>query len=246
MARVLGYQSGYLERKGRANRIASRIALAMGGIIFIVASVHALRLGGWRLSPDAQFWITFLSSLAYAGGLTYALQRHDAYLKSSFKYQSGERGEAAVFHELKSRLPDSFTIFTDLRRPSGGGNIDFIVAGPTGVYVIEVKNIRGHITFMGKAIRADGKPLEFDAFGQTVRNARGIKNILQDRALPGQYIHAVLVFAHPASVVRLGFAPLAGVYIVGLPALINVIMNQLTLPAEFSLGAVENALAGLV
>lgn len=62
---------------------------------------------------------------------------------------SGVEGEAAVLERLR-QLPDDFTLINRVRLPdetlpNGERELDFIVAGPTGLWVIEVKNTPGHI-----------------------------------------------------------------------------------------------------
>ena len=62
---------------------------------------------------------------------------------------AGEAGEQAVLDALRA-LPDDFTIFNrvrlpDPRLPNGERELDFIVAGPTGLWVVEVKNTPGRV-----------------------------------------------------------------------------------------------------
>lgn len=60
---------------------------------------------------------------------------------------AGEEGEAAVLERLRT-LPDDFTVFNRVRLPdpelpNGWRELDFIVTGPTGLWVVEVKNTPG-------------------------------------------------------------------------------------------------------
>ncbi len=62
---------------------------------------------------------------------------------------SGIEGEIAVLRQLET-LPDEFLLFNRVKLPdemltNGFRELDFIVAGPTGLWVIEVKNTPGHI-----------------------------------------------------------------------------------------------------
>jgi hypothetical protein len=58
-------------------------------------------------------------------------------------YNSGAQGEHAVAKELQ-RFPNSFHVLHDLK--TDYGNLDHVVIGPTGVYVLDAKNHRGVIT----------------------------------------------------------------------------------------------------
>lgn len=60
---------------------------------------------------------------------------------------SGVEGERAVLKRLEA-LPDDFSVFNRVQVPdprlvSGRRELDFIVAGPAGVFVVEVKNTPG-------------------------------------------------------------------------------------------------------
>lgn len=61
--------------------------------------------------------------------------------------QAGKRGEAATGHFL-AQLPDSYTVIMNAVVTYDGkrSEIDNIVVGPTGVFVIETKNHNGTIT----------------------------------------------------------------------------------------------------
>jgi hypothetical protein len=51
-----------------------------------------------------------------------------------------ERTEKAL-----ARLGSDYTVFHDRRIPGSRANIDHIVVGPTGVFVIETKNVKGKV-----------------------------------------------------------------------------------------------------
>jgi hypothetical protein len=62
---------------------------------------------------------------------------------------AGVEGEAAVLESLK-RMPDDYLLLNRVRLPdetltNGQRELDFIVAGPTGLWVVEVKNTPGHL-----------------------------------------------------------------------------------------------------
>lgn len=61
------------------------------------------------------------------------------------KGAEGERIVAEYLHEL----PENYRIFHDASIPGMGGNIDHIVAGKTGIFLIETKNYSTHYTING-------------------------------------------------------------------------------------------------
>lgn len=61
-------------------------------------------------------------------------------------WQKGADGEAATAREL-TRLPAGYRVFHDLKVPGGGkGNIDHLVLGPSGAWLIDTKAWSGELT----------------------------------------------------------------------------------------------------
>ena len=77
----------------------------------------------------------------------WATQKMDAVDRERMSWRKGATGEWATAERLKT-LPDSFAVINDVTKKLG--NIDHVVIGPTGVYVIDVKNWKG-------TVKADGK-----------------------------------------------------------------------------------------
>jgi hypothetical protein len=55
------------------------------------------------------------------------------------RWSRGARGEKIVAKKLE-KLPKKYTTISDVEIPNMGGDIDHVVVGPTGIYVIETKN----------------------------------------------------------------------------------------------------------
>jgi len=65
-------------------------------------------------------------------------------------YRAGMIGEQKVTRTLSAALSDEYSIFIDVKLESMvSGNIDHIVVGPTGIFVIETKNYKGKISYYG-------------------------------------------------------------------------------------------------
>ena len=54
----------------------------------------------------------------------------------------GDIGEKVVADSLDT-LPQDYFVFNDVNLPKSQGNIDHVVVGPNGIFVIETKNYRG-------------------------------------------------------------------------------------------------------
>ena len=61
---------------------------------------------------------------------------------SGMSWNKGIKGEAIVAEYL-NELPKDYFIFNDVKFPGSWGNLDHIIVGPNGVFVIETKNLSG-------------------------------------------------------------------------------------------------------
>ena len=101
--------------------------------------------------------VLFLSlAVAVAAAANHSRVRLAAFLK-------GARGEELVARRL-ALLPETFAVFHGLAARGagmlmqGGGDLDHVVVGPTGVFVIETKNWDGTITIQNGELACDGVP----------------------------------------------------------------------------------------
>lgn len=77
------------------------------------------------------------------GGAILALQGSPQH---EVAFKKGAAGEKAVADFLEKRLADSpVVLMHDRRMPGGRGNIDHLAVAPTGVYVIDAKNLEGKV-----------------------------------------------------------------------------------------------------
>ncbi len=74
------------------------------------------------------------------------------YLKKYQNCRQGMKGEKRVKKFLESQLKDSYSLINDVEYINDRGNkenIDHIVLGPNGIFVLETKDYRGKITCKG-------------------------------------------------------------------------------------------------
>ena len=79
------------------------------------------------------------------------------YLRKYRIYNAGWEGEKQVAKLLSSKLSDDYFLINDLYLHDGGGDIDHVVLGPSGVFVLETKNWSGNITCNGDEWQRAGK-----------------------------------------------------------------------------------------
>ena len=97
------------------------------------------------------------------------LRRVEAFFK-------GARGEERVAGLLET-LPGTWHVFHDFE--AGGHHVDHVVVGPTGVYAVETKNWRGHVTVEKGEILLDGELPDRSPLAQSVAQARAVRSALR-------------------------------------------------------------------
>jgi hypothetical protein len=180
--------------KGAALRMTASV---FGGTVFIGVFVVAL---AWGLGGRS-FW---------AGVIFFAIVAAEAwYFRSTLvdivetwgeggNWLKGGRGEMAV-HDVLKRLPPEYVVFNDFHPLKKGSeepekwNVDHIVIGPSGVFVVETKN------YSRQFVRSGAK----DAFTkknvkQVDRNARELKDRIRTWSagdLDSVFVVPVLAYA---------------------------------------------------
>ncbi|KQC04541.1 MAG: hypothetical protein APR53_10235 [Methanoculleus sp. SDB] len=171
MVRVAGGKNSYLK-----HRLRELAFLAVLSTVFLI-------LLGWVVHP--LFLIGIPVSLTYLAGKYRA-------------YRAGIRGEDAVAVILEG-FDDRYTLFNGVRLPGADGDIDHVLVGPKGIFVIETKNYRGFVACRGDAwyrkVRDDWIPLGRSPSKQAKYNASVLNEFLTERHL-GEWVYAVVVFVN--------------------------------------------------
>ena len=149
MARVLGESGRYAS--DAAEREWRRFVMLAFLVIGLLGLVEGVILASYLPRNPLPLWSKTVIALG-AIPFLWAFRRW-----SERKFQSAERryrafrrgadGEDKVAWVL-SGFPDEFHVINDLGTPYG--NLDHVVVGPTGVFVIETKSWRGVVSSNGK------------------------------------------------------------------------------------------------
>jgi Nuclease-related domain/TadE-like protein len=125
----------------------------------------------------------------------------------------GRSGEHLVRATLAAELPEDYVLLNGLILPRGAGDVDHLVVGPSGVFVLETKTMAGSIvcdadgtwrrTKVGRAGTPYGAYIG-DPATQVRRNIHAVRECLRRRAPqlflgPPLWIEGLVVFAHPAT-----------------------------------------------
>jgi hypothetical protein len=140
---------GYRAARGRRRRLliwllalggvaTATTAWAVGGLAAVVVAVAVLVVAALMPRGDADRWL---------------------------RGAAGERATAQLLHRLP---PRRWTVFHDLAVPGSRANIDHLVIGRTGVWVVDTKTTRAPIGTRWRAVyfgdrRLDPAPVEWEA-----------------------------------------------------------------------------------
>jgi len=97
--------------------------------------------------------------------------------------------------EILQKLPKSYAVFSDLTCPMG--NIDHVVVGPTGIFIIETKSHRGQVNASGagELLRGMGS-FEKDFIKQVLSQCFWLKKQLADSTGRMPFVNPLIVFTH--------------------------------------------------
>ena len=106
--------------------------------------------------------------------------------------RKGTAGENAVAQILKD-FPEDFRIINGLTTPFG--DLDHVVIGPTGVYVIDTKNWKGVVAANGKGeLLLNGKPTDKPTVKPLVTRMMNVKDKIKTLSNLDPFFKAILVF----------------------------------------------------
>jgi hypothetical protein len=168
-----------------------------------------LKLGLLFLVPFAFLYLTSIPRLPFYVDLgRYEVNR--GYIMGAFStlgaifimlpyrtYRSGLNGERNVVKNISDKLSSDYSIFNDVLLKDGkrSGNVDHIIVGPTGIFVMETKNNRGAVTFDGYNWKGMGRNPSQQAVSNTFRIKDILKNceVFREKTL---YVNAVVLFTN--------------------------------------------------
>lgn len=181
--RVYGGSRYLADQEVRLRRTAARLQpLGYGAA--------ALALAGWLgfiirpiLITENNATLLALLSLA-ALALPFAVSRleHDA-----DQYAAGRLGEAALTDFLAAELTADWSLLRNVVLPDQGGDIDAVLVGPRGVWVLEVKAYSRHYRNAGDRWWRRTEQGEWDAVRyynptrQARRGAHAVRRLLAER-----------------------------------------------------------------
>jgi hypothetical protein len=220
MAKQIGSAGSGARKMGRR-----RLFVGYGLLIVFLLAGYRMLTGGQALRAFLGPRWGYLGTTVAAGGLGFigvalwALMNDevDVPVLRAIRGAIAEEGVSAVL----GNLPEGFVILNDVACPVG--NIDHIVAGPTGLFVVETKSHRGTITGSteGKLMRS-GKPLEKHFINQALSQAFWLREELSKHGIQ-VFVNGVVVFTRAFVKV---YKPIKGIRVLNKKWLVEHIQNN--------------------
>lgn len=146
----------------------------------------------------------------------------DAIDRQRLSWRKGAVGEALVAGILEG-LPDEFVVVNDVSKRFG--NIDHIVVGPTGVYVLDAKNWRGTVSAKGDGeLLLNGKPPVKPAVKMTLGAVMDFQSKLKALTEKDYFVRGLLVF--PMAYVDANFGSTRQIHCLRDDRVVDYIQNQ--------------------
>lgn len=215
MAQVFGSagKSAFAMGNSRYKDMLSRIALPMLSSLLLIPVAYYLLTHGhlnWGLGV-AVFYFVSIKSLEQAG-LKLKKRISDA--------DTGAKAEQAVAEALQE-LPDDYYVFHDLEFP--GFNIDHVVLGPNGIFLVETKSQKGKITQEHGVLLRNGRKFFKDFLNQCWSQTYSLRDHLGAERLGGLSIKPILCFSRGFVEIR---GPVRGTQVLNIRFLRPYILSQ--------------------
>jgi len=185
---------------------------------FALGSVLPIARLGWQpaVLVATLFWI-----LVFLIG-RWALRRMDAIDRERMSWRKGTVGEFAIANTLEA-LPDGYVVVNDLTKTLG--NIDHVVIGPTGIYVIDVKNWNGTVKGDGEGeLLWNGRPPDKPAIKNMLRAVMDFQNKVKALTEKDYFVRGLIVF--PIAYVEADFGSTRQIHCLRDERLIDYIQNK--------------------
>jgi hypothetical protein len=183
--RKLKSSNGYLKSQTRNNFAKAALSIAIFILIFALASYRAIVTLSVGLLEIAGFAASLIPLAAFL-----------FYQRKYNIYRGGRQGEQDVVGTLSRSLNDDFSLINGVCI-GGGGDIDHIVLGPGGVFVLETKNWSGKININGDQWQRPGKQAMGSPSLQAKRNTQKVKRLLdQSSALRSIWVEGIVVLTN--------------------------------------------------
>lgn len=193
---------------GKAGESASMKVLRkrQNALIWVFATILPALLAsgiffGLSFSKNVLLKVISFFGVIVIGGTLFALRRKmdqnlEAQLREAKMWNRGSEGERVVAEILESNLSDEYHVFNDVKFPGRTANIDHLVIGPSGVFVLNTKNWRGIVGWAedGKTLLWNGEPEHKNSAKAAMADALDVRDKIRALLNRDIFVKPVLVF----------------------------------------------------
>jgi hypothetical protein len=153
----------------------------------------------------------------------WATNKIDSIDRQRMAWRKGAVGESIVASTLAD-LPDGFVVVNDIL--NGFGNIDHVVIGPTGIYIIDAKNWKGAVKTDGHGeLILNGNTLAKPTISRFLANVMDFKEKLAARTRSDHFVRGLLVF--PNAYVEANFGTTREIHCLRTERLIEYLCSEI-------------------
>ncbi len=225
MAKIVGEAGRYVSHQAThlRNRLWNTGAVGIAGLGCIAGFAAAWCLPHPAIGIWASSLVVVLSVVAMFVFSKWCFRRLDSLEQDREYWRKGVSGEVAVGLNLEE-FPDEFRVVNDLRTRCG--NLDHVVIGPTGVFVIDTKDWRGVVAADGKGeLTLNDQPLDQPYVSQFLARIMEVKEKVRVLAPDyDPYFQALFVFT--SARVEASYGTTGPLHCVSSERLFDYIVNQ--------------------
>ena len=165
-------------------------------VIFAVGTLFGLSFS----RKSFLVWIALAGMLVLGGIFIWLKRKIDLWVDKELRevryWRRGAEGEKVVAEILETQLSDEYHVFHDVRFPGRKSNIDHIVVGPSGVFILNTKNWRGTVGWdtEGKTLLWNGEPDRWNSAKGAMADALDVHDKLRALLNRDVFVRAILVF----------------------------------------------------
>jgi hypothetical protein len=194
-------------------RLHRKRTLAIGGSVVIAGIVlglvgapvyRTLAFLGWSVAASAAYW-TIDELWSIPSGVR--------------AWRAGADGEDRTARALAELEAEGYVVLHDRRKPGSNANIDHVIVGPTGVFVVETKSYSGPLTVDGNEVYVGGRR-RTDIVHQARSEAEVVQAIL---ALGGGTLHVTPILCVHRAELPLLKAEVQGIRVVNERGLVRML-----------------------
>lgn len=175
----------------RNKRIFLLIKLIIATVCLLLISFLLYVVLKIPLTPIILISIAIMFFIAFKFMYSFLKQNKRDVARNNKTWGKGLEAEDTIGTSLLA-IPTEFKVIEDFN--TGRGNIDVIVIGPTGLFIIEVKAMKGAVSYPDGQLMVDGRIPEKDYIRQTEAEKYWLSNTLKQNFNTNYPITAVLEF----------------------------------------------------